>query len=112
MIAKRIKFIDEKIEQKILTKIKNISQKSLEVFEKSIAAVQEHNFENGEKVAEIVSSIIEEEKQIMDKVKETEKNETVIRFILEDIRRIAENSSDIAEVAIDGNIQNIISEEK
>ena len=48
----------------------------------------------------------------MDKVKETEKNETVIRFILEDIRRIAENSSDIAEVAIDGNIQNIISEEK
>ena len=112
MIAKRIKFVDEKIEQKILVKIKDISQKSLEVFEKSVAAVQAHDFEKGEKVAEMVSSIIEEEKQIMNKVKETEKNETVIRFILEDIRRIAEYSSDIAEVAIDGNIQNVISKEK
>ena len=111
LIAKRTKFIEEKIEPKTLTKIKNLSEKSLEVFEKSITAVQEHNFGKGEKVAEKVSQIIEEEKQIMSKIKETEKNVTIIRFVLEDLRRIAEYSSDIAEVAIDENIQSIISEE-
>ena len=111
LIAKRTKFIDETIDSKIITKIKNLSEKSLEVFEKSISAVQEHDFEKGEKVAEKVSQIIDEEKQIMSKIKETEKNTTIIRFVLEDLRRIAEYSSDIAEVAIDENIQKIISEE-
>ena len=111
LIAKRTKFVEGKIEPKTLTKIINLSEKSLEVFEKAITAVQENNFEKGEKVAEKVSQIIEEEKQIMSKIKETEKNVTIIRFVLEDLRRIAEYSSDIAEVAIDENIQSIISEE-
>ena len=111
LIAKRTKFIEGEIDSKILAKIKNLSEQSLEVFEESITAVQEHNFEKGEKVAEKVSHIIEEEKQIMNRIKETEKNITVIRFVLEDLRRIAEYSSDIAEVAIDENIQKIIIEE-
>ncbi len=111
LIAKRTKFIDEKIDSKILAKIKSLSEKSLQVFEESIAAVQKHDFEKGEKVAEKVSQIIDEEKQIMSKIKENEKNSTIIRFVLEDVRRIVEYSSDIAEVAIDENIQKIISEE-
>ncbi len=111
LIAKRTKFVEDKIDSKILLKIKKLSEKSLEVFEKSITAVQEHDFEKGEKVAEKVSQVIDEEKQIMSKIKENEKNATIIRFVLEDLRRIAEYSSDIAEVAIDENIQSIISEE-
>lgn len=111
LIAKRIKFIDGNIDAKIIKKIKNISEKSLEVFEKSIMAVQEHDFEKAEKVAEKVRQIIEEEKKIMSNIKESEKNSTIVRFVLEDLRRIAEYSTDIAEVAIDENIQNIISEE-
>ena len=110
LIAKRVKFIDQKIDEKTLLKIKKISEKSLEVFEKSISSVQEHNFEKGEKVAEKVREIIEEEKEIMSDVRKSERNETVIRFMLEDFRRIAEYSSDIAEVAIDENIQSIILE--
>ena len=47
----------------------------------------------------------------MSKVKETEKNVSIIRFVLEDLRRIAEYSGDIAEVAIDENIHSVISEE-
>jgi len=111
LIAKRTKFIEEGIEPKILDKIKNLSEKSLEVFEESITAVQEHDFDKAEKVAEKVDYVIGEEKQIMSKIKETEKNVTIIRFVLEDLRRIAEYSSDIAEVAIDENIQSIITEE-
>lgn len=111
LIAKRTKFVEDKIDSKIFVKIKKLSEKSLDVFEKSITAVQEHDFEKGEKVAEQVGKVIEEEKQIMSKIKENEKNSTIIRFILEDLRRIAEYSSDIAEVAIDENIQKTITEE-
>ncbi|MCE9653531.1 MAG: phosphate uptake regulator PhoU [Nitrosarchaeum sp.] len=111
LIAKRIKFIEEKIDPKTIIKIKKLSEKSLEVFEESITAVQNHDFQTGENVAEKVSKIIEEEKDIMSKIKDNEKNATVIRFVLEDLRRIAEYSSDIAEVAIDENIHNIVIEE-
>ncbi len=110
LIAKRTKFIEKKIDVKIMSKIKKLSENSLDVFEKSITAVQEHDFEKGEKVAEKVVKIINDEKQIMAKVSESEKNSTIIRFVLEDLRRISEYSSDIAEVAIDENIHNIISE--
>lgn len=111
LIAKRIKFIEDAIDPKIIIKIKKLSEKSLEVFEESINAVQNHDFQKGENVAEKVNKVIEEEKEIMSKIKEGEKNSTIIRFVLEDLRRIAEYSSDIAEVAIDENIHSIISEE-
>ncbi|PIY90495.1 MAG: PhoU family transcriptional regulator [Nitrosopumilales archaeon CG_4_10_14_0_8_um_filter_34_8] len=111
LIAKRIKFIEETIEPKIISKIKKLSEKSLEVFEESIMAVQNHDFQKGENVAEKVSKIIDEEKEIMSKIKDSEKNATIIKFVLEDIRRIAEYSGDIAEVAIDDNIQSIVSKE-
>jgi len=110
-IAKRVKFIEGKIDPKILSKIKKLSEKSLEVFEESISAVQDHDFQKGENVAEKVSSIVDEEKEIMSKIKDSEKNTTVIRFVLEDLRRIAEYSSDIAEVAIDENVHSVITEE-
>lgn len=111
LIAKRTKFVEDKIDVKIISKIKNLSEKSLQVFEESISAVQNNDFEKGEKVAEKVNDVIEQEKQIMSKIKESEKNATIIRFVLEDLRRIAEYSGDIAEVAIDENIQSIIDEE-
>jgi phosphate uptake regulator len=58
LIAKRVKFIEEKIDPKIIIKIKKLSEKSLEVFEESIVAVQKHDFQKGENVAEKVSNII------------------------------------------------------
>jgi len=81
------------------------------LFENSIKAVEEHDFEKAENVAEKVREIIDEEKQIMKKIKDSDKNATTIKFVLEDLRRISEYSGDIAEVSIDENIQNIISEE-
>ncbi|MCV0391741.1 MAG: phosphate uptake regulator PhoU [Nitrosopumilus sp.] len=111
LIAKRVKFMEGKIDPKIISKIKKLSENALDVFEKSITSVQEHDFEKAENVAQKVTQIINDEKQIMNKINENEKNSSVIRFALEDLRRIAEYSSDIAEVAIDDNIQNIILEE-
>ena len=110
LIAKRTKFIEKKFDSKVMNKIKKLSENSLEVFKEAISAVQTHDFEKGEKVAEKVEKIIEEEKQIMSKVSKSDENSTIIRFVLEDIRRISEYSSDIAEVAIDENIHNIVLE--
>ena len=69
------------------------------------------SWRNELEIADALQMLVEEEKEIMSKIKEDEKNATVIRFVLEDLRRIAEYSSDIAEVAIDENIHSIVSEE-
>ena len=111
LIAKRVKFLEENIDPKIISKIKKLSEKSLNVFEESITAIQTNDFEKGETVAQKVRDVIDEEKNIMSSIKENSKNSGVIRFTLEDLRRIAENSGDIAEVVIDENIHKIISEE-
>jgi hypothetical protein len=62
-----------------------------------------------EKVASNIAKVVEEEKELMYGMKES-KNSTAIKFILEDIRRTAEYSSDIIEVVINETIQNIITE--
>lgn len=111
LIAKRIKFVEDEIDSKIIIKIKKLSEKALQVFEDAITAVQNHDFQKGENVTESISQVINEEKEIMAKIKDTEKNSTVIKFVLEDLRRIIEYSGDIAEIAIDENIQSIISKE-
>lgn len=111
LIAKRIKFVEDEIDSKIIIKIKKLSEKALQVFEDAITAVQNHDFQKGENVTESISQVINEEKEIMAKIKDTEKNSTVIKFVLEDLRRIVEYSGDIAEIAIDENIQSIISKE-
>lgn len=109
-VAKRTKFIEGKLDSKLINKIKKISENALTVFEESISAVQNQDFVKGEKVAQKVAEIIEEERTIMSKVSDSDENSISIRFILQDLRRIAEYSGDIAEVAIDENIQSVITE--
>lgn len=111
LIAKKTKFLEDKVDSRVINSINTLSEKAVEVFEKSIKAVEDKDFEKAEKVAEKVREIIDEEKQIMNKIKPSDRNVTIIKFVLEDLRRISEYSGDIAEVAIDENIQNIISEE-
>ena len=108
LIAKRIKFLDGKIDSGILHKIKNLTEKTLFLFNQSLVAVQQKDFAKAEKTAEMKSEVIETEKKIMTELNDKTKNVTIIRFVLEDLRRIAEYSSDIAEVAIDENINKVI----
>ena len=110
LIAMRVKFLDGNIDSKLMNKISKISDDSLSVFENSINALLKRDFQLAEKVADEIKKVIESEKEFMAGVKESNKNSTVIRFVLEDIRRTAEYSSDITEVAIDENISNVISE--
>ena len=111
LVAKRVKFMNTRINLKQVADIQKLKDESLSVFKAAVVALQEHDFEKAEHVAAEIQDIIAKEKNIMSKVKSSDENATVIRFVLEDLRRIAEYSSDIAEVAIDENIQSIIKEE-
>lgn len=108
LIAKRIKFVDGKIDPGIMKKISAASGQALRVFENAIAALESRNYEMAERVAGQVRDAVESEKSIMSDVRDSAKNAGVIRFILEDIRRTAEYAGDIAEVAIDENIGSVV----
>jgi phosphate uptake regulator len=109
LIAKRIRFLKEPIDPKILKEIEVLSGEALNCFESSILALTKKDHLLAEKVASNIASVVEKEKEFMYGLKES-KNSTAIKFILEDIRRTAEYSSDIVEVVINETIHNIISE--
>ena len=109
LIAKRIKYLEGFIDSKITEKLSKISEDSLKVFDDSITALLKKDYLLAESVAEKIQNVVESGKNFMSNIKDSTKNSTIIKFVLEDIRRTAEYSSDIAEVAIDENIHNIIS---
>ena len=110
LVAKKIKYLESKIEKKTFTEIKNTSDESLTVFENSINAFSKKDYLIAEKVATDVSKVIEKEKKQMDKLKPA-KNTAIIKLVLEDIRRTAEYSRDISEVIMDETVQSVIEEE-
>ena len=109
LIAKKIKYLDSPIDEKILTEIEQISKESLTVFENSITALSKRDYEMAEKVASSVTKVIEKEKKLMDSLK-LDVNTAIIKLILEDIRRTAEYSRDISEIVIDKTVQSVIDE--
>lgn len=109
LIAKRIKFLKEPLDSRIMKEIETLSTEALNCFENSISALTKKDQILAEKVAANIASVVEKEKEFMYGLKES-KNSTAIKFILEDIRRTIEYSSDIVEVVINETIHNIISE--
>jgi phosphate uptake regulator len=109
LIAKRIKYLDSPIDKKTIQAINHLSESSLNVFEHSFQALTKNDYVLAEKVAVQSSKAVQDEKQVMSNLKESD-NSSVVKFILEDIRRIAEYSTDIAEVIINENIRSVISE--
>lgn len=111
LIAKRVKFLEDSLDPKIMKKLSTLSGDSLKVFDDSITALLKKDYLLAESVAEKIHNVIENEKNFMSTIKDSTKNSIIIKFVLEDIRRTAEYSSDIVEVAIDENIHSIISKE-
>lgn len=109
LIAKRIKYLDSPIDKKTIQAINHLSESALNVFEHSFQALTKNDYVLAEKVAVQSSKAVQDEKQVMSNLKDSE-NSSVVKFILEDIRRTAEYSTDIAEVVINENIRSVISE--
>ena len=110
LIAKRTKYLSDPVDKKLRKKIKLLSDNALGVFEGAIEALMKCDYQIAEEVLDTIPKIVEKQEELMMSLKDTTKNATVIKFILDDIRRTAEYSSDIAEVVMDKNIQSMISE--
>ena len=109
-IASRIKFLKSTLEPSLLQKISRLSEESLKVFEDSILALNNRNYTLADNVATNAHRIAIKEKEFTDSLEESKKYSSVIKFVLEDIRRTAEYSSDIAEAVINETVQDVISE--
>ena len=80
------------------------------MFEDSITALNKRDYNLADTVASEADRIAEKEREFTDGLEESKKYSSVIKFVLEDIRRTAEYSSDIAESVINETVQDIISE--
>lgn len=109
LIAKRIKFLKEPLDSKTLREIQALSGDALSCFDNAILALVKKDHVLAEKTASKIVEIVEKEKEMMYSMKES-KNSTIVKFVLEDLRRTAEYSSDIVEVVINETIRNIVSE--
>lgn len=109
-IASRVKFLKSTLESSILQKITKLSEESLKVFEDSIEALNKRDYILADTVASDANRIAEKEKEFTDSLEESKKYSSVIKFVLEDIRRTAEYSSDIAEAVINETVQDVTSE--
>ena len=93
-----------------MQKITKLSEESLKVFEDSIAALNKRDYILADTVASNACRIADKEQEFTDSLEESKKYTSVIKFVLEDIRRTAEYSSDIAEAVINETVQDVISE--
>ena len=110
-IAKRVKDLKSSLEPEILQKISKLSEESLKVFEDSITALNKRDYSIADIVATDACKIAEKEKEFTDSLEESKKYSSLVKFVLEDIRRTAEYSSDIAEAVMNETIQDVISED-
>lgn len=112
MIAKRVKFLSGGgIDPGLMGRISAVSAESLRAFDGAVESVLARDCARAEGTSPLVRGAVESEKAIMSEIGGDDPNSTVARFALEDIRRTAEYSADIIEVAIDENIRSVISEE-
>ncbi len=109
LMAKKVKYLNNPIDKKIMKEIEKISKESLIVFGNSITALSKKDYKMGETVAASITEIIDKEKKLMDSLKPNE-DTAIIKLILEDIRRTAEYSRDISEIVIDETVQSTIEE--
>ena len=107
-IAKRTKFLDGRIGAGLAGRMESLSGGALGVFDGAFEALRGSDYGAAEAVAAEAARVVEEEKAVMSGVRDSDRNAGVARFVLEDIRRVAEYSEDIAEVAIDQNIDSVI----
>ncbi len=111
LIAKRTRHLKGPIDADMMSDIRALSESSLRLFERAIESLIECDYHMAEKVADEVPALVQRQEDMMFGLRENAKNASIIKFVLEDIRRTAEYSSDIAEVVMDKNIQSVISEE-
>ena len=109
-IASGVKFLKSTLEPALLQKVTKLSEESLKVFEDSIAALNKRDYALADMVASNAHRTMQKEQEFTDSLGESKMYTGVIKFVLENIRRTTEYSSDIAGTVINETVQDIVSE--
>ena len=103
LIARRVEYLESPIDEKNMKSIITASNDALVIFERAVESLARCDYQMAESVADEIPRIAR-----MQDPDDNSINASVIKFVMEDIRRTAEYSGDIAEVAMDRNIQSVI----
>lgn len=106
-VAKDIIEFKKPIKKEIIDKIQEMNEFSLSVLDDSCLALFKEDYAQAEKTIEKTSQITKFEKKVRDASKSLKDDEEIyrVRRITENIRRISEYASDIAEIVLNMNIE-------
>ena len=106
-VAKDILEFKKPIKKEIINKIQEMNEFALSVLDDSCLALFKEDYTQAEKTIEKTDLISKYEKKVIDASKSLKDDEEMyrIRRITENIRRIAEYASDIAEIVLNMNIE-------
>ena len=110
-IAMKSAKIQEKLDDKVIDKVREMSQMSLTILNDSVEAFLRKDYYLADSIVDrsaSVRSIEEEIISVIDSQKIKDSDLVNLKLILEDIRRTAERSSDIAEAALNQTIGELI----
>jgi phosphate uptake regulator len=109
-IAENILLLEEKLSEKVFLKLSEMSTFAKNVFEDAIKSLFKKDYILADRVVSKAKTIVTLEneaiKEVQSKIKQADISN--IRMIMESIRRIAEYASDIAEIVLNLNINQII----
>ena len=106
-IAKDILEFKKPVKENIVEKIEEINEFALSVLDDSCLALFKEDYVQAEKTIEKTNEIVKYEKRVRDASKSLKDDEEIyrIRRMTENIRRISEYASDIAEIVLNMNIE-------
>jgi phosphate uptake regulator len=106
-IAKDILEFKKPVKKDIIEKIQEMNEFALSVLDDSCLALFKEDYVQAEKTIEKTNEIIKYEKKVRDASKSLKDDEEIyrIRRMTENIRRISEYASDIAEIVLNMNIE-------
>jgi len=109
-LSKDILDFENPIPEKIIDRIKEMSDFSLSVIDDTCLALFKNDYASAEKAIAESYNISKYEKRVIDLLKTVKNEETAfrVRRIVENIRRISEYASDIGEVVLNMNVEKLI----
>jgi phosphate uptake regulator len=94
-----------KLPEGVLQKLKEMSEKSLQILDNSMTAFLQGDYYLADKVADESQTIVSFENDILTILnKFQDPNSLSVKLILEDVRRTAEHAADIAEATLNQNV--------
>ncbi|MXY61480.1 MAG: phosphate uptake regulator PhoU [Cenarchaeum sp. SB0665_bin_23] len=108
LIAKRVKYLSEDVDTEIMSRIQDLSVSVMDIFSMSIDALVSSDYASAEDISRHLPHMEAAQEELMMSIKKSSPDVTVIKFILDSIRRSLEYTADIAEVVMDLNIGRII----